>query len=371
MKSNYSFLFIVGVFITMLFLNACGDRDDDVDPPPTEPIKEEATIIDLLTNQVDEIIIPSMTRYSSSMSALVNAAELFNNDVNEDNYFNLIDQYLSAYRIYQIAAVHNYFATANQSLVTNANLYPVDTDLLLQFIANESYNFNTTAQQRANGFPAIDFLLYGNNDPVQFFADDPKVGRFLVELVNSLKSTSDNLVTEWTGSLRDDFINNGGTALGSSVSVQLNEAMNYYEEHVRENKVGIPIGRLGPNDTPIAPDGTKIEAYYQSLVEGNDNAALNLLRESIQEVEDLYTGTNDNGIEGPGYDDLLIACEMESLDQDIKAQFEIIFDSIDSRNSITGDDELYNAIQEIVTLFKSDLFPVLNIQDADGANDGD
>jgi len=80
--------------------------------------------------------------------------------------------------------------------------------------------------------------------------------------------------------------------------------MNYYEEHVRENKVGIPIGRLGPNDTPIAPDGTKIESYYQSLVEGNDNAALNLLRESIQEVEDLYTGTNDNGIEGPGYDDV-------------------------------------------------------------------
>ncbi|MEM9681356.1 MAG: hypothetical protein AAF901_13620, partial [Bacteroidota bacterium] len=178
-------------------------------------------------------------------------------------------------------------------------------------------------------------------------------------------------VSRWTGNLRENFIDNGGVELGSSVSVQLNRSLIYYEEHIRGNKVGLPIGRLGPNDTPIEPDATKIEGYYQALQDGNGNISLILLKAAIEEMEDLYLGTTSSDEDGIGYEDLLINIEQSSIDMDIKAQYQKIYDQISNRSGISGDEDLYNSIQDLVTLYKSDLFPVLNVQDADGANDGD
>ncbi|MEO0330892.1 MAG: hypothetical protein AAF223_04275, partial [Bacteroidota bacterium] len=60
-----------------------------------------------------------------------------------------------------------------------------------------------------------------------------------------------------------------------------------------------------------------------------------------------------------------------SISTDIKAQYQTIYDEIQKRTSVSGDDALYEKVQELITLYKSDLFPILNVQDADGANDGD
>ena len=60
-----------------------------------------------------------------------------------------------------------------------------------------------------------------------------------------------------------------------------------------------------------------------------------------------------------------------TVDTDIKNQFQSIYTAIANRNTISGNDELYNEIQGLITLFKADLLPILNVQDADGANDGD
>ena len=95
-----------------------------------------------------------------------------------------------------------------------------------------------------------------------------------------------------------------------------------------------------------------------------------MTRAAIAEMEDIYLGTGVSG-NGIGYDDLLLDIDQVSLDEDIKAQYEEIYNQIDSRARILGDENLYNSIQALVTLYKSDLFPVLNVQDADGSNDGD
>ena len=351
---------------SLMIFTACNDSGSGGDDGPTI-----TDFTDLLTNQVNEVIIPSATAYQTAMGNLETAAGDFASTTNEDNLNSLRAAYQSAYLSYQAIAVHNYFANLNQDLVNTSNLYPVDVALLESFIENEAYNFNTTAQIRANGFPALDYLLYGPEDVVAYFNGDEKRATFLTSLVASMKTKADALVTQWTGTLRTNFVENGGTALGSSVSTQLNESVVYYEDHIRENKVGIPIGRLGPLDTPIEPDGTKIEAYYQSVFDGNDTFALSLLRASIEEMEDLYLGSTSGGADGQGYDDLLIARSQSSIDEDVKSLFAAIYTQIDNRMNISGDDALYNSVQELVTLYKSDFFPVLNIQDADGLNDGD
>ena len=325
-----------------------------------------------------QVIIPTYQLYQEELDILLTEVESFVTDLMVDEkpqgdagLENVRESYEASYIAYQAAALHNYFATANSDLVNTTNLYPIDLSQLDEFIAEEAFNFNVTAQRRANGFPALDYLLYGNDDILAFYQEDPRRLTFLQALVTSMKERADLLVESWTGSLRQDFVDNGGVELGSSVSVQLNSSIIYYEEHIRENKVGIPIGRIGPNDTPIEPDATKIEGFYQSLREGNGDISLVLLRASIEEMEDLYLGTTSSGEDDIGYDDLLRERDLSAIDTDIQVQFEEIYNQINNRSSISGDEELYNSIQGLITLYKSDLFPVLNVQDADGSNDGD
>ncbi len=373
------FLFVI-LSITMI---ACSEDEDpmtmtDPDPNPTpdpdpdpDPEPVEVNIENLLIDQIDIVIIPTYIEYQTVMGNLLSAAQVYVGDINDANLESLRGAYLIAYTAYQAAAVHNYYATANADLVNTTNLYPIDIPTLEELIDTEAYNFNVSAQQRANGYPALDYLLYGLVDVNGTFSANTKTAVFLVELITAMMDKADLIVDRWTGRLRDNFSGNGGVELGSSVSVQLNRSLVYHEDHIRENKVGIPVGRLGPNDTPIEPDGTKIEAYYQSIIDGNDNVALSMVRAAISEMEDIYLGTGSSGEDGIGYEDLLLNIDQQSLDTDIKAQFQAIYDEIDNRTMITGDEDLYNSIQALVTLYKSDLFPVLNVQDADGANDGD
>ncbi|MEM6725717.1 MAG: imelysin family protein [Bacteroidota bacterium] len=356
---SYIFLLLLAVSFT-----ACSNDSGEDEPTETD-------FTNLLTNQVNQVIVPTMEAYQSSMEGLVDAVNGFASTSDANNLSALRAAFQDAYLAYQAAAVHNYFATANQALVTTSNLFPVDVTLLEELIENETYNFSTTAQEKANGFPAIDYLLYGPADVLTFFDEDDKRLAFLQALVNSMKAKADVLVDQWTGNLRTAFIGNGGTEIGSSVSTQLNEATVYYELRIREDKVGIPIGRLGPNDSPIAADPTKIEAYYQSLFADDESFTLSLVRAAIEELEDLYLGSTATDVNDQGYDDLLLARDQASVDTDIKAQFEAIYNEIASRSSISGDEDLYNAVQGMVTLFKSDLFTVLNVQDADGMVDGD
>ncbi len=344
---------------------AC-QEDDGTDPGPTE-----TDFTDLLTNQINGVILPSMEAYQSEIGNLVTAVAKFASSTDEANLATLRSAYRNAYLAYQAAAVHNYYATANQNLVNTSNLYPIDVTILENLIETESYDFNTSAQERANGFPALDYLLYGPADVVAFYNGDPKRLAFLTALADALQVKANALVDQWGANLRTNFIENGGTALGSSISVQLNESTIYIEDHIRENKVGIPIGLLGPNDSPIDPDAKKIEAYYQSLADGNESFTLELLQASIDALENLYLGRTSAGVDGQGYDDLLRTREQSSVDDDIKAQFAAISNQIADRTSISGDNTLYENIQALITLYKSDLFPLLNVQDADGSNDGD
>ena len=369
-KRYFNSFFVYSSIAALVVFTACSDKDDEIDDSGLIVPPSSADFTDLLTNQIDAVILPSMATYQSELTDLETALNNFASSVNASNLTSLRTAYHRAYLAYQAVAVHNYFATTGQVLVENTNLYPVDTAILTNLISSRSYNFNARTQERANGFPAIDFMLFGTSDVLAFFNADTNRIAFLQALVSSMKVKSDALVSQWNG-FRTNFIDNGGTSLGSSIGIQLNQTLIYYENHIRENKVGIPIGRLGPNDSPIAPDPAKIEAFHESISEGNENFTMNLLRAAVEEMEDTYLGESIANVNGQGYDDLLITRGHAAIDSDIKAQYANIFHNISNRSSISGNDSLYLSIQRLVALYKSDLFPVLNVQDADGANDGD
>lgn len=367
-RGNTKNTFAVGAvsFVVMatLCLSSCTEDEEQIQPSATD-------FTDLLTNQVNEVIIPTMVTYQNKMTAFVSAVNGLAASIDAVNLTATRNAHKEAYLAYQAVAVHNYYATANTGLIDNTNLYPVDPAVLDDLISNRSFNFGTTAQERANGFPAIDYMLYHASDGVAYFNADGNRIDFLSALVTSMKSKSDDLVAQWSGNLITNFISNGGTELGSSISVQLNGSLVYYEDHIRENKVGIPIGKLGPNDSPIPADATKIESYHQSLSAGNEDFTLELVKAAIEEMEDFYLGESSLQVNGTGYDDILLIRNQAAVDQDIKTLFTAIYTLIDERSSISGNPELYNNIQALVTIYKSDLLPLLNVQDSDGLVDGD
>ncbi|MFT4755688.1 MAG: hypothetical protein ACI91R_000324 [Vicingaceae bacterium] len=374
-RGNTKNTFVLGAMsfavMATLSLSSCTEDEDSVVTGEGQNQPSETDFTDLLTNQVNEVIIPTMVTYQNKMTAFVSAVNGLTASIDAVNLTATRNAYKEAYLAYQAVAVHNYYATANSGLVQNTNLYPVDSTVLNNLVSNRSFNFGTTAQMRANGFPALDYLLYHASDGVAYFNADGNRIDYLSALVTSMKSKADDLVAQWSGNLKTNFVSNAGTALGSSISTQLNESLVYYEDHIRENKVGIPIGRLGPNDSPIAADATKIEGYHQSLAAGNEDFTLELVKAAIEEMEDFYLGESSLQVNGTGYDDMLIIRNQAAVDQDIKNLFTAIYTQINERSSISGNPELYNNIQALVTIYKSDLLPLLNVQDADGLNDGD
>tara|TARA_B110001469_G_C9625873_1_gene312443 strand:+ start:268 stop:1398 length:1131 start_codon:yes stop_codon:yes gene_type:complete len=374
-RGNTKNTFVLGAMsfavMATLSLSSCTEDEDSVVTGEGQNQPSETDFTDLLTNQINDVIIPTMVTYQNKMTAFVSAVNGLTASIDAVNLTATRNAYKEAYLAYQAVAVHNYYATANSGLVENTNLYPVDSTVLNNLVSNRSFNFGTTAQMRANGFPALDYLLYHASDGVTYFNADGNRIDYLSALVTSMKSKADDLVAQWSGNLKTNFVSNAGTALGSSISTQLNESLVYYEDHIRENKVGIPIGKLGPNDSPIAADATKIEGYHQSLAAGNEDFTLELVKAAIEEMEDFYLGESSLQVNGTGYDDMLIIRNQAAVDQDIKNLFTTIYTQINERSSISGNPELYNNIQALVTIYKSDLLPLLNVQDADGLNDGD
>ncbi|MEL6988594.1 MAG: imelysin family protein, partial [Bacteroidota bacterium] len=280
MRKRNLILYITCIIITATFMSSCDNDGGGTEPNPTP---EDFT--NHLTNQIDEVIIPTMNNYRDKVAVFLTSVISFQESKNASTLSMVRTEFRNAYLAYQAAAVHNFFATETQALVITTNLYPIDQTLLADIIENRRYNFNTSVQERANGFPAIDFMLFGTDDALAYFDEDPKRIEYLISLVTSMQERAEKIADQWSTNLRGNFISNGGTELGSSISKQLNSSVIYYEDHVRENKVGLPIGLSGPLDSPIPPDPTKIEAYYQSQYVGNEDLTLELLKVTIEELE--------------------------------------------------------------------------------------
>ena len=354
----YSALIITALILSAV-VSSCSDSNSTDDPTTTNDFEL------LLMHQVDSIIIPATVNFSSKMNILLDAVNEWS-DTNDDRQVAIVrSAFKDAYRAYQRVAVHNYFATNNQGII-RYNLFPIDTTILNQLIEQRSYKFNSSTQDRATGFPALEYLLFGEPQANGSYTSGQPKYDFILTLTTHLRDKALAIRDSWQGNLRQNFIDNGGTQLGSSISVQLNESLLYWERHVRENKVGIPIGRLGPLDSPIEADATKREARYISEMDGDDQFALEMVRLATQEMQAIFHAGTTNG-----YDALLQQRNQPSIANEIDNRYTAVYDAIANRNTITGDEVLYNAIQSIVTVYKSDLLPLLNVQDADGANDGD
>lgn len=233
--------------IGIAFFTSC-DKDGSQSNPDNF---DRAAVIE---NSVDNLIMPSYGDLIDEMWALESAFTAYKNGTTESNKDALKTAWLNAYLSWQDAALWNFGPAESQGLMTAMNIYPTDTAQIASNISG-TYDLNSIAQIDAQGFPALEYMLFGNFDLSQTDAL-----LYFEAVVTRMKDKAIYTANQW-GSFRNEFVNSTGTDQGSALGQLFNSTfLPYLEVHQREAKFGIPGGqRTGQ------PDPTKVECRYARI----------------------------------------------------------------------------------------------------------
>lgn len=332
----------------------------------------------LLANWADNIIIPSYTNFQAKVNALETSVTTFNTSVNQTNLDDVRTKWEDAYKAFQYVGFYTIGKAEEIAFLEKTNVYPINETDIDANISSGTYNLSLISQYDSQGFPALDYMLFGigadDTAILNLYSTNSNYSQYLEDLVAAIKSNTDAIVTSWNGNYRNTFVNNNGNAASSSVNLMVNNFVFYYEKHLRAGKVGIPAG-IYSNGTTY-PD--KVEASHRA------DFSRTLLQEGTKAVKDFFNGKHFNGTtEGASlksYLEFLNAVRSgQSLATVINNQFSTIETSnatlnANFKNQIASDNTVmvnaFDALQQQVVYFKLDMMQALNITidyvDADG-----
>ena len=357
-KKIFSFTFIL---IFLIF--SCSSDNDDSSSEVWEQKSE------MLTNWTDNFIIPSHSTLLNNLVYLEGAGNSFTNLPNQQNLDSLRTVFINAYMSWQYVEMFDIGPAEESYYKSKMNIYPTTISRIEINIQNENTDFNNSNNYSAQGFPALDYLLYGieTSDEliISKYNTDPKYLSYLSEIINQMLQNTYPIVEEWE-SYRNSFISSVENTATSSVNKMTNDFIYYYEKGFRANKFGIPAGVFSGGALP-----EKVEAYY------NKNISKALALESFQAIKNFYNG--NGGVSLRQYISEVSTAEYSELSTDILDLFNIaenLINGLDDNfyNQILTNNvqvlEAYDAIQQGTILLKTDMLSVLQIPtdyvDADG-----
>ena len=322
----------------------------------------------------ESIIIPAWENYHSATQALVEANSAFS--LNPSN--NTLNDYRESFKIawlaWQDVSMFDIGKAEELKVRNYTNLYPTDTELINEHILTADINLSLPSTYAAQGFPALDYLLYGLDSETQIVASLSKdnVIYYLSLLTDKLHVMSSAVLEDWKGDYKNDFISNDGSSATSSYDKIVNDFLIYYEKYLRAGKVGIPAGVFSISSIP-----TNTEAYYSSI-------SNKLFQRGFQSTTNFFNG---KGYGSENYGPSLITyikhiqdiSNLGDITEQINANWENVSNLLadidtDFASQIMEDKvlmlELFDALQANVILLKVDMLQMLNIQvdfvDADG-----
>jgi len=357
-KKIFSFTFL----ITLLIFSCSSDSDDS-----SSEVWEQKS--EMLTNWADNFIIPSYANFSSELESLEESRNIFVNSINQQNLENLRNSFISAYLSWQYVEMFDIGLAEETYYKSKMNIYPTTVSRIELNIQNGNTDFNNSNNYSAQGFPALDYLLYGieNNDELILskYNSEPQYLSYLSDVINQMLQNTYPIVEDWE-SYRTTFISSVENTATSSVNKMTNDFIYYYEKGFRANKFGIPAGVFSGGVLP-----EKVEGFY------NKEISKELALEGFQAIKNFYNG--NGGVSLRQYISEISTVEYSELSTDILDQFNIAENLINSLNDnfynqiLTNNMkvlETYDAIQQGTILLKTDMLSVLQIPtdyvDADG-----
>jgi len=363
--------FLSIVFLLVL-INACSyDRTDD-------PI----SLVDnfdrgsMLTNLSDNIIIPSYESFAAKMTSMKDAGQAFTASPDQNSLEQFRATWLDAYKSWQRIEMFNIGKAEELQYSYYMNVYPLTISDVENNIINGGYDLNSVNNQDAQGFPALDYLLYGiaDNDSALIAmystgSDASKYSNYVNAILNQMNSLTQEVLSHWKSSYRSTFINSKSNTATSSLNKLVNDFIFYYEKGLRANKIGIPAGIFSSSPFP-----NKVEAFYRKDI------SKELVLDALQAVEDFFNGKHFNGNStGESFKSYLLYLDRNDIyvstrDQFNAARLEInnlsnnLYDQVITDNSKMT--RAYDELQKAVVLLKVDMLQAFSINidyvDADG-----
>ena len=116
----------------------------------------------LLTNVVDNIIIPAHQRFQEELTLLTENLSEFNSNRDIETLENLQLQFVETYKYWQHIEMFNIGYAEEIYYASKMNIYPTNVSRIVDNINGESFDLdNNPNQYSAQGFPALDYLLFG------------------------------------------------------------------------------------------------------------------------------------------------------------------------------------------------------------------
>ena len=351
---------------------SCNEASDNI----SGPTYDRST---LLNNWYEYSIQPRLSEFGAKLNEMELAAKKFKQDKDANSLNSLREKYINAHMAWQRVEMINIGKAEEIYYNSKMNVYPVNTARVTSNISSGSYDFNNANNNPAQGFPTIDYMLYGIGETDEkilevYGSTDGKHINYLTDITDNMKNITDDVIGSWE-TYKNDFINSTGNTATSAVNVMVNDFLFYYEKGFRANKIGIPGGVFSTSPIPENVEGYysrvnskkfAIEAYdgiiefFEGKQHGSGTPYTGSSLKSI--IVDLDSNTGDNNLGNKISNKMAIAKQkLSDLDENFVNQI--------------GSDNLkflrtYDAIQEVVVLLKVDMLQLLSINvdyiDADG-----
>ncbi len=371
---KFSITLLSLVIVASLLFTSCGGKDDECETcgcPTCDDFEKDSMLI----NYADSLIIPSYTTLNKKLTTLTASYNSFSASADAPTLTQLQTDFLEAYKAYQYCTPYDFGPALGAYSLEAMNVYPTNTTTIESNIQTGTYDLESGLNFDANGFPAIDYLLYANDDDnavlTMFTSDSLATMRMtlLGDIIIQITERVDYILGQWNDNYRANFVGSLGTDPSSSIALFINKYNEAFEE-AKNFKVGIPSGRKSLS-------GDNFPDKVESLHGGH---SLILLTTQLDALEKAFTGnsyTYDST--GLGLDDHLVAYENADLVTSINTKYETAALKLDEINTSidteikNGSDvvgELYDILQSTVVYLKSDMPSILSVgityQDGDG-----
>ena len=331
----------------------------------------------LLTNWANNIIIPLYDNFNTNLNLLSDEVTKFNETPNLDNLKLVREKWLDAYKSWQHVEMFNLGKAEETYFQSKMNVYPSDKERIERNLTNETYNLDNPNNNDAQGFPALDYMLYGTDESDEkivdkYLLENKKYNTYLSNLIDKMVSNTSVVVNDWNQN-KDTYINSTENTSTSSINKITNDFIYYYEKLFRANKIGIPAGVFSGSKLP-----DRVEGYYSKIY------SKDLALEAMSAIENFFVGKKYNSEEkGESLESYLNFLNSEkngtSLSKSITDQFKVAKETIDKLNNdfasqVNEDNNkmlvAYDEIQKGVVFMKTDMLQSLSISvdyvDADG-----
>ncbi|WP_340103936.1 imelysin family protein [Rhodohalobacter sp. 8-1] len=334
----------------------------------------------ILVNWADNIIVPSLENFALEAESLHTAANEFSSNPSQQTLTTLRDTWLESYTAWQHVSMFEMGPAMDLRYRDNLNIYPTDTEEIIDNIEEGTYNLELPSLNNSQGFPALDYLLFGLDD-----SDDAILGfytthenaaaykTYITDLSKRIDSLTESVLEDWNSGYRDEFVSNTGSGANSSLDMMVNDYIFYYEKILRAGKIGIPAGVFSGTPLETHVEGYYSEVYSKTLFLESLRASQNFFNGRHFEAETTgeslhsyleYLNTTKNGSS--------LANLINSQFEEVRMEAQSLSGNLSTQVETNNTEMLltYDALQQNVVYMKVDMLQALNINvdyvDADG-----